>query len=157
MHTKIIEEMMKSGKREDYENMGKMIGKMFDTMKEHDPEIYEEMEETLYCIVYGYHFNEKTLEKVLPLFVNDDGTKGAKWSLDETNQIMRKNGIRSNDYNECDFCYTMNMYYSDHCVTLTKFKVNEIDMYVELVLDFLEDKDGIPGKAYKYYLMLKEG
>lgn len=154
---KLLDEMMKSGKREDYEKMAKLFGESLEKMKEYNPQAYEEMEEAIYCMVHGYHFNEHNYRKALDGMINEDGTRGAHWTLDETNQVLRKFGIRmTDDYNEYDFCYAMNMMYSDHYATAKKFNVNTVDFYVELALDFLEDEDGISGIAYKHYLMKKE-
>ena len=121
-------------------------------LKETDKETYKDLEMFLYKKVYGCHFNKWLLEEALKSMVNEDGTKGGHWTIDETNQVSDELGIRFSNYNDCDFSYTMNMIYSDYFGSVP----NDVSVYAKMAKKFLDDKDAPEGKALKYYLAMKK-
>lgn len=121
-------------------------------LKETDKETYKDLEMFLYKKVYGCHFNKWLLEEALKSMVNEDGTKGGHWTIDETNQVADELGIRFSNYNDCDFSYTMNMIYSDYFGSVP----NDVSVYAKMAKKFLEDEDAPEGKALKYYLAMKK-
>lgn len=120
-------------------------------LKETNPETYKELERYLYKEVYGLHFNEWLLNEAVSKMKNEDGTVGAHWSLEQTNSVAKNNNIPFSKYNEYDFNYVMNMIYSDYYGAVP----NDISTYTRLALKFLEDKDAKEGKAYCYYMAMK--
>lgn len=120
-------------------------------LKETNPETYKELERYLYKEVYGLHFNEWLLNEAVSKMKNEDGTGGAHWSLEQTNSVAKNNNIPFSKYNEYDFNYVMNMIYSDYYGAVP----NDISTYTRLALKFLEDKDAKEGKAYCYYMAMK--
>lgn len=117
-----------------------------------DYEMYEELEMDLYKEVYGCHFNKWMLEKVLKCMENEDGTMGGHWTLDQTTSVAKNNGIDFIDFNEYDWCYVMNMLYSDYYGSVP----NDVSTYVKMAKKFLEDKDAQKGKAFRYYSAMKK-
>lgn len=56
-----------------------------------------------------------------------------------------------NNFNEYDWNYVMNMIYSDYYGAIT----NDTSAYGKLAKKFLMDKDAKHGKAFHYYLAMK--
>lgn len=145
MHKKIIEEAT-------HEQLKDFAYKVFDMLKRTvDDDIYDEIEIDLYKEVYGCHFNKWLLEKALSKMVNDDGTIGGHFKLDQTIMMARSNGIDFKTFNEYDFNYVINMLYSDFYGSVP----NETSTYVKMAKKFLDDKDAREGKALRYYLSIK--
>lgn len=121
-------------------------------LKEGHPDKYAKVKNKLYIASSGYHFNEDMLEEALKSMVNDDGTKGAKWSLSDTNSAASNNGINMRMFNQYDWNYVMNMMYSDFCEVLGDNTIS----YIKLAHKFLNDKDAPDGKALRYYLCMRD-
>lgn len=119
-------------------------------LKATQPELYNEAEDWLYKEVYGCHFNEWSLNKALNNMVNEDGSVGQHWSLDQTTQLLNQYNYKFNKY---DWCYTMNMIYSDYYGVVD----NDTTTYVRISEKFLCDKDAPDGKAYIYYRSMTKG
>lgn len=134
------------------EQVKSFLMKSFDEIKLKDYEMYEELELDLYKEIYGCHFNKWMLEKALNCLVNENGTKGGHWALETTTQVAANNNITFGEkYNEYDWCYVMNMMYSDYYSVFG----NDTNMYVKVSKAFLEDKDAPTGKAFIYYVSMK--
>ena len=125
---------------------------MLSMIKETNKELYDTLEIYLYKEVYGCHFNKWLLEKATNEMVNEDGTKGIHWSLADTTSVAKSNGIVFEKFNEYDWCYVLNMIYSDYYGSVS----NDISTYVRMASSFLNDKDAPKGKALKYYLAMKK-
>jgi len=82
--------------------------------------------------------------------VNEDGTMGPHWTLEQTNAVARQNNIAFDKFNEYDWNYVMNMMYSDYYGAVS----NDTTSYVRLAKKFLDDKDAKDGKAFKYYSLM---
>lgn len=91
------------------------------------------------------------LEKATSSMINEDGTNGAHWTLEQTNSVAKSNGIAFDKFNEYDWNYVMNMMYSDYYGAVP----NEVNSYTKLAKKFLEDKDASKGKALQYYLAMR--
>ena len=115
-------------------------------IKETNHDLYEELELHLYKEMYGCHFNEWMLNKATKGMLNEDGTTGPHWSLEQTNSVAKQYGITFNNYNEYDWNYVMNLIYSD----FYKVIPTDIQSYVKFAKAFIEDKD-VVDKAFKYY------
>ena len=120
-------------------------------LKETNPETYKDLERYLYKEVYGLHFNEWLLNEATSKMVNEDGTKGAHWTLEQTTSVAKSNGVQFTKFNEYDWNYVMNMVYSDYYGAVS----NDINSYIRLAVKFLDDKDAKEGKAYCYYMAMK--
>lgn len=83
--------------------------------------------------------------------INEDGTTGPHWSIEQTNTVARQNGVQFSNFNEYDWNYVMNMIYSDYYGAVP----NDMSTYVKLSKKFLDDKDAPEGKALHYYLTMR--
>lgn len=145
MHKKMIKEATDEQLREFIDDAMGMI-------KETNYDLYEDLEMYLYKELYGCHFNEWLLEKATKMMINEDGTIGPHWNIEQTNNVARQLGIDFTTFNEYDWNYTMNMIYSDYYGAVQ----NDTTIYAKLARKFLEDKDAKEGKALKYYLKMKK-
>lgn len=123
-------------------------------MKDHHPEKYAELCNELYVTVYGEHFNEQMAMSAVKGMQNEDGTTGAHFALEETDHLAQRAGVVFSDstFNRWDWYYTVNMVYSDYYGYIP----NDLTSYVNIAKAFIEDKDAAPGKAYRYYVAMKD-
>ena len=141
MHKKLI-------KVASDEQLREFVDDAMGMLKETNPETYETLEMHLYKEIYGCHFSDWLLEKATSKMINEDGTSGAHWTVEQTTAVARQNGIAFDKYNEYDFNYVMNMMYSDYYGIAS----NDVSFYLKMAKKFLEDKDAKTGKALNYYL-----
>lgn len=75
---------------------------------------------------------------------NADGTRGEHYDMQQIMQVAEKLGIKFNEFDEKEFCVTVNMMYSDYCKVLKKHVSPEKELIVcaEMAKAFLEDDDG---------------
>ena len=145
MHKYLIKEANESQLREFIEDAMSML-------KETNPETYDTLEMHLYKEIYGCHFCDWLLDKATKNLVNEDGTTGPHWNLNQTTQVAKQSGVNFTNFNEYDWNYVMNMIYSDYYGSVP----NDASTYVRMSLKFLDDKDAKEGKALKYYLSMKD-
>ena len=145
MHTRIIEDAT-------LEQLKDFAHYSLGMVKRIDEDVYEDIEMYLYKEVYGCHFTKWLLDKALKEMINEDGTMGGHWTVEQTTMVARSNGIEFKDFNEYDWNYVMNMIYSDYYGSVP----NETSVYVKMARRFLEDKDAEHGKALKYYLAMSD-
>lgn len=128
------------------EQLREFVKEALSMIKETNHDLYEELEMHLYKEIYGCHFNEWMLERATKTMINEDGTKGPHWTIEQTTSVAKQYGIVFSEFNEYDWNYTMNMIYSD----MYKVIPNEVQSYVRYSKAWLEDKD-VKDKAFKYY------
>lgn len=100
----------------------------------------------------GYDMMELTQRDItewLDGMENEDGTHGAHWNMEKTEQIRKQRNI---ECDPVDFNIAMNMMYSDYCKVAQKMSVNNVDFYAHMAKAFLDDKDsGAEDKLAAYY------
>ena len=125
---------------------------VLDMLKETHEDLYEDLEMYLYKEIYGHHFSDWLLEKATKSMINEDGTTGGHWTVEQTTSVAKQSGITFTTFNEYDWNYVMNMIYSDYYGAVS----NDVNVYVKLARNFLMDKDAKEGKALCYYLAMKK-
>ena len=130
------------------EQLRNFVDDALSMLKETNYDTYQELESYLYREIYGKHFSDWLLDKATKDMINEDGTKGPHWSLEQTTSVARSNGVEFDTFNEYDWNYVMNMMYSDYYGAVS----NDTNMYAKLAKKFLEDKDSKEGKAFCYYM-----
>ena len=106
-----------------------------DMVMEFAEDMPEEFDMALDRYIYGCHIVSKDMyHKAVSYFVNPDGSKGAKWSIDD---VKNKTSIdfENKDYTLLDYIYAVNMYYSD---------IGDLvgtDVLMKIAKRYLEDKD----------------
>ena len=144
MHKKMIEDAKP-------EQIKEFLRDTLSMLKSTDHELYEQLEMSLYKELYGCHFNSWLLECALDKMQNQDGTEGGHWTLDQTTSVAKQYGITFTTFNEYDWNYVMNMMYSDYYGVVS----NDVSSYAKLAKNFLMDKDAPKGKAFHYYMAMK--
>lgn len=134
-----------------YEQLKVFVTDTLSMLKETQPDLYEDLEIHLYKSIYGKHFSDWLLDKATKTMINEDGSYGPHWTLEETNSVARNMNLIFKEYNEYDWNYVMNMIYSDYYGAVS----NEVSIYASLAKKFLTDKDAKEGKALCYYLSMK--
>jgi len=96
----------------------------------------------------GCHFTPERLILAFNTMENKDGSMGAHWAQEDTDSVAVQVGLDFGtlNYNNYDFNYVLNMVYSDYFKT-----TRTLNDYVDLALDYLNDLDGVEGKAYRYW------
>lgn len=101
-----------------------------------------------------YEISEQEIQKWLKEMENEDGTRGAHWTKEQTTPLAKAHGVMLNeDVDETIWNLVMNIMYSDNCKTAKKYGVDKPDYYADLAKDWLEDEDGLQGreKVSAYY------
>lgn len=94
-------------------------------------------------------FTEEMADKWYKHMENEDGTRGAHWTLEQAEQVMNQHGI---DCDPIQFWVTLNMIYSDYVTVAKKHGVGDkVDFYVDMAKAFLCDKDAPADKLARYY------
>lgn len=125
--------------KEDMQELGYLFNKTMDHLKECDYELYDDIECKMYELVYGEKLTltmaENWVKEMKPM---------AKWTKEETDKVISEKDL---DINDVDFFVCMNMMYSDY----NKIFGDDLEKYVKLSLDFLNDTDAKDNKLYRYY------
>lgn len=112
--------------------------------------------------MYGPHFNEECAMHAVKKMENEDGTRGAHWTLEQTSQLAQQFGIdlTSDHFNKYDWFVALNMIYSDFCKVISLIPTpNKTKLFVDFAKAWLHDKDIEEGKMWYYfvYIMCEEG
>lgn len=101
-------------------------------------------------MLYGYHIVSKEMyEDAVDCLVNQDGSKGPKWSLTEIENKINID-FDNKDYTLMDYAYTLNMKYSDIGDLIST------DMLMKIAKRYLEDKDYYGDPSERAYFDAKE-
>src|SRR5699024_7591482 len=101
-----------------------------------------------------YEISDQEIQMWLKEMENEDGTRGAHWTKEQTTPLAKSHGVMLNeDVDETIWNLVMNIVYSDNCKTAKKYGVDKPDYYADLAKDWLEDEDGLQGreKVSAYY------
>lgn len=96
----------------------------------------------------GTPMTKQEAESWVSRMKNADGSVGAHWPMDKTEQVRTQRGIN------CDpvkFWVAMNMMYSDYCETAKKNNVSTVDFFADMAKAFLDDVDAGPDKLARYH------
>lgn len=89
------------------------------------------------------------------MLVNADGSKGAHYDMHQIIQAAERIGVKFHEFDEKEFCMTVNMLYSDYCQIVNKFIPHDksLTFFAEMAKAFLEDEDAPEGseKLALYY------
>lgn len=103
----------------------------------------------------------KELEEWSEMLVNADGTKGARFTKKQMEEVARSIGVKFDSYTPEEFALVANMLYSDYCKALKGFVPTEIEKeamaYGKIARAWLEDEDAPEGSeklALYYYCII---
>lgn len=101
----------------------------------------------------GQEFDHETAKEWTDMMKNADGTKGAKWTMEQAKPYMSQIGFKGE---EVEFWAVMNAMYSDYCAVMKRFGVDRPEVYAALAKAWLEDKDAVEDKAMMYWECIVE-
>lgn len=84
---------------------------------------------------------------------NADGTRGAHWPMEKTEEVRRQRSIAADPL---EWWVAMNMIYSDYCTAAEKLGTSTVEFYAGMARAFLDDKDAQPEKLGRYYEYIVE-
>lgn len=95
-------------------------------------------------------FTKEDAEHWTAKMENEDGTKGAHWTMGQTDAVANVAGIHEKS---CVWWAAMNMMYSDYYGVAAKYGLDRPEFYADLAKAFLMDKDagGAEEKMAGYY------
>ena len=97
---------------------------------------------------YGSEFSHEDAKKWASEMVNDDGTTGAHWTIEQTTSVAEANDVEFSHITDWCWWIAMNMIYSDYGTVAEKYGVGTPGFFADLAKAFLFDKDG-PGPEKK--------
>lgn len=96
---------------------------------------------------YAGHADREFTEADAKEWVNHMDPPG-RWTMDQTTAVMRKHGY---GYKPCVFYAVMNMLWSDYGKTVVKHGMDNLDFWVEMAHDFIDDHDAVDMKVGRYW------
>lgn len=97
----------------------------------------------------GGQLDKETAESWVENMKNEDGTTGAHWTMEQTEQVRKQHGL---DCDPVEFWAAMNAAYSDLSKFAKKYNTNTVSYYVDFVKSFwFNDQDAVPNKLAAYY------
>ena len=100
------------------------------------------------AICTGREMTKADAETWAAHMVNEDGTTGPHWGVDQTTAIAESMGMTWEKVSRLCWWITMNMIYSDYSSVAEKYGVSIAEFYADMARAFLMDKDG-PGAKKK--------
>lgn len=91
------------------------------------------------------HLTKHDMRKWDSMIENFDGSRGCHYELSNVIHCAEKLGIKFKDFSEKELYMATNMMYADYGKTVkkhTKSSDEELEMFIELAKDFLDDPDG---------------
>lgn len=143
MIKKDIRHIIESGKREDMEKLTYIVDELLEELKEKDEHEYKHIAYKVHKIAYGGHLGRELAEKWCMEMENKDGSHGSHWTWEQTEEVRKQYAPQQE---ASDFYAVMNMVYSDYYNQ--RF---DTATYIQLALDWLNDKDVGGCKTLKYY------
>ena len=103
----------------------------------------------------GVHSMDKQdAESWVDRMKNADGSIGAHWPMDKTEQVRAQRGIGCDPV---EFWVAMNMMYSDYCEAAKKNNASTVDFFADMAKAFLDDADAQPDKLALYHKYVAVG
>lgn len=106
----------------------------------------------IYRTEYGCHIvNEEFYEKAVNLLRwADERGSGPKWSMEDIIKLSEIN-FDDKDYYPLDYCYVVNMLYSDYCNIFV-----DPSYYLKMAKNYLEDNDYMGNASERAYKNAKK-
>lgn len=95
-------------------------------------------------------FNREMAEAWMAGLQNEDGSRGAHWTMEEAQALMQQRGIQTDPLR---FWVAMNAEYSDMCGVARKHGVDRPEFYLDSAMArWINDKDAVDDKLAAYYM-----
>lgn len=116
-------------------------------------ECYEHINAFAEMVACVHDFGRADAESWCAGMVNDDGSTGAHWTMEQTTETAERMGITWEKITPWCWWVAMNMMFSDYCKVAERHGVYTTEFYADLAHAFLFDKDAKSpkGKIAAYY------
>lgn len=138
-----IKRIIERGEREAMEKLECIMIELLEELKEEDEHEYNHIAYKIHKIAYDGHLGKELAEKWCMEMQNKDGTHGGHWTWEQTEEVRKQYAPQQE---ASDFYAVMNMIHSDYYNQ--RF---DTATYIQLALDWLNDKDVGGCKTLKYY------
>lgn len=135
-----LEKISETKDQAKMDKLGEMFEDLMCKMKEMDNEMYKEFKMCLYEMAYGHVLSEEMAQE----WIYSMKPFGMKWSFEQAKTII---GEQKLSVEPIDFWAIMNAMYNDYNGIFGE----EINTYIRLTMDFLNDVDANKGKTYNYW------
>ena len=102
---------------------------------------WEAIDSMEHCLCHDGRFTRADADSWNARMVNDDGTMGGHWTIEQTAAVAQSLGVAFDHITEYCWNAAMNMMYSDYCTVATKYGVAMPEFYGDMAKAFLFDKD----------------
>lgn len=92
--------------------------------------------------------DRETAEAWVASMKNEDGSYGGKWRIEQVKALMSQKAMDRNPY---EMWAVMNALYCDYGKILRKHGVTTPDVFLEMAVAFIDDKDAVKNKPMAYY------
>ena len=106
-------------------------------------ECWEELTEMEKHLCSDHEFTREDAEAWNKRMVNEDGTTGGHWTVEQTDAVAEAVGVRFEHVSPYCWNAAMNMMYSDYYKAAEKYQVSTPTFYAELAKAFLFDADAV--------------
>lgn len=141
MHKIYTDKIVEKGDKNSMIELGCIFNEAMDHIKMCDHDLYDDLEEDMYEIIYGERFTEDRARDI----ITDMRPYGMKKTLEESKRMMSQHGITSID--PIDFWIVINSMMNDYYDIFGE----DDEMYVKLTKHFINDEDAGEHKVYKYF------
>ncbi len=145
-----FKDLIKKGDDSKMVALTNVLDQHFIELETVDPKIYWETMNNIYELLIGNVFDEESVLYAVSCMINEDGTTGEHWTMEQTNSYAISENYTGDVF---DWYYVMNMMYSDYCNIFD----DKLSIYVSLTKAWLADKDAQPDKAYNYWKKIIKG
>lgn len=97
---------------------------------------------------------KETAEEWTKSMENEDGSRGPHWTMEQAKQVIKQKNL---NVDPVEFFAVLNMLYSDYFKVFRKHNVNTVDMYTDLAMAWIDDKDAAKDKTGLYYECVVRG
>ena len=92
--------------------------------------------------------DRETAEAWVASMKNEDGSYGGKWRIEQVKALMSQKAMDRNPY---EIWAVMNALYCDYGKILRKHGITTPDVFLEMAVAFIDDKDAVKNKPMAYY------
>lgn len=112
----------------------------------------------VYKEIFGHTLCKDFCEQLVDYMHDVSGMKGQKWSIEQTNELARKNSIEfGNDYTEYEFNAVVHMMYYDYHEDIKESGVSSDNIYAKMADSYLTDPDAPKGKLVNQFFFIARG
>lgn len=138
-----IQIIVDNGRVEDMHELSEILEDTLEILEQYYPDKYKKYEMKLYEMAYGCILTEKMAKEI----VSKMRPYGEKWNINETSNIQRDYGL---NFREPDFYIVMNDMYNNN----NDLYGDNVEKYVRLTNNFINDEDANPDKVFLYYTII---